>query len=1219
MFTATPQTNRRVTRANLNQSLNQTNDLTNTSFNLASTPAHATNLNTTANLFNTNKRFKSAIQAQANVAITPSTSKARPVNPPVFTSSAASHYQLLQDDNFSRVVMHSFLPDVVLRELKQDDKESFAYGRIDKQQNVLIIIGNVLFVWNRDNSAQPCLIIELRNNEQIKHPETSAERVEILTSAATGLISEVLFASESGGLSFYEIPDNFVEISARTASNIQISALGRNECILLCTRYSSTNNSNLFILGTNLGRMFGLNIRGGTMEIIDSQAKAGLFTGLTRMFNWSTAPSEQQSSVALRAIIPWANNCLFGVKDDSVVLWRYTANAQNQLFTSQLPEIAETLRSSKEQLRFLHGNIANNELILLVFKQDTSEFYLFVYNIHTETTLIYSHFIQCNISLSGGNFPLETYNFRVAIAETSMNQEPLAYISCRKELFMVETAISSNFLSCRVNFNGKNILGSGICSGLTDQQEESEVCALLCADYGVVEAKFKGEHAILTSKISENSDFPLSSINRPQIGEIQRNSAETRGRQDFSGSESKEGSVSEQLWTCFQLFFNGQTTAAQLKFNQITQNSATSIDFNAISLDFARRIANSRHFLNNSRDSSDLPSSNAYFQLLNNTLAEKTALYSAFLQFLGQNNLWHGPLTPSTQCKLAEIGEFLASVTAVRALVNENQGDFSDSTDYIEVRASTLLKLMRLAVESRGEAALLSSGLSYSDLFFSNITAVADLFTLIDQFEAENCTIQATESAQAKRNKALATHSINGIVFTVLTAAAQYREQFGAIFPLKNSAFDTETHWITARTSKRYVLVHLEHVSHTISALASVPSANSTQNSFFSHLRSDLYQSLHSVARCLLHSYAENQSIFYAADRNKAVSLLFSALPADLGTSIDCVYQFAAEFHDFNAILELTQQEAKQTTSKAKVSQRLNEYLVLFQQDFALEMFNFYFKRGWQGNLLQFQADPSVLQRYNAWLSEYLMNFPQFAWIHAINRSDFAVAAQILQEICSSAAKNTELNIETYKSLLSVSKLSLLSTGISPSAASVQFLNDLLDCAEAQIYLDKRNSIQNGPVLDHKALILRLIELATKGNSQDSVAPFILSAEVAFKARFGPKNSSNPSESPELGEILQFIYGQAINLDISAWKSIEKGKSESIGGESWKGGYKQTVFYQLQQHLASYNYYDRQGVAEKSLQQTLNNAENLAPELNNPTMKAIILQANIIAATEAHQ
>ena len=473
---------------------------------------------------------------------------------------------------------------------------------------------------------------------------------------------------------------------------------------------------------------------------------------------------------------------------------------------------------------------------------------------------------------------------------------------------------------------------------------------------------------------------------------------------------------------------------------------------------------------------------------------------------------------------------------------------------------------------------------------------MGDVFDCVEAVVQAECQVEGDDEAQVRRMKVYGLQALNTVLDTLLSEAARYRSEAAALHPLPPSS-TPGLQWTFRPAVRQALAFHCQFVGRTIVAITPASSLHT--------LRIDLFQFLLRIARSLLLDYAAYTHTSradtatlaeYTERRAELILLLRGCLPRDQGSRVDVVYELAAEFQEFAAIIAMAEEEGEEEERE----RRLQHYLQLFGEPFARVLFHSYYAQQRASRLFRLHQPAE----YEGWLLSFLSQHPELEWMQQTAMGQWEEAGSTLMDVTAQGEGEAgdAWTWSHQKTLWSMSKLALLCAADTPStttAASLVLVNDALDVSTAQAYAAQGDPSR--PLLPHTELVHTLLSLPHvgvgekgKGKSHRGVGvetdmdgemtPFLLAVEVYHKGVF--PWSSGAAGGVMSGEellLLERLWLSVYDKDRAVLRELSEQRRREVS-DAWLMEVRRTRLYALWFHLVAYDWYGKRSRFEVSFE-----------------------------------
>ena len=1079
------------------------------------------------------------------------------------------------------------MPDEALRlyeeEELDEDNGPEASGRVTDEGCCIVLREDEVVLWSAADDFEPLPPYQLR----LPAPSSSPQQLASMPSSSPASIS-LLCVSDDGELSAWQQPSSPAASDSPAAllAFHRLSLAREETCTQLIVLPPSASPLTTAVVGTSAGRLLALQLFCSSFppsvsSVADSGRKGGgrvwsSLASMTRLLRWSTAggDSEQQqwptSRLPVLSLLPYhhaADSGVFSLTADLISQWSLQSGQPSLVWSAALDELTE----EGDGLELLEMTAAASQLFLLFRRTRRGE----------ET--------RAYVAVYGVDFsaeaPLDADPTVIALPSSLSSAAHLG-VSVQEDCYVFVWAAAAvcvlnvsnlNFAPSAFVFSSPLLVGGGMLvdaaslrTGNILPQYDHARCLLLAAGYGVL-------HAQYDDRKLNDAEATASSL----LGV------------DLSSGDADADSAQTALSVAFHLYRHGQTRAAALRLRQAQAEAVLPLDAASPQLD-SLVLTVGKRIVDGQGDAGEEEAGEAVPLQLSNQLAAKQRAFATFLQFLHEHGL-HELLSTSARFSLSTFAEQLAALLGLRHLLNSYPRSTTKSDlEYLQQRERVMLAVMEDCCSrraERGEGA--AGGGSVSERFFQSVTQVGDVFDSIPAVLQRDCVVLGSDSEQRRRDSCFALQALNTAVDTLLTDAARYREANRQLHSLPPSC-PHPPHWTALPATLRSVDTHCHFLAAAIVAIRDFASLSS--------LRVDLFHYLLRLSRSLLLEYVdrvtddkadEQTRVDYERTRAEMVALLRRCLPSDQGSRADVLYDFAAEFKDFESIISMLETEDEDGRQ-----QRLTHYLSRFGLQFATPLFSRYHSERKVTRLLSLHEPPE----YEEWLLQFLSGHGELQWMQAVQLGRWQQAGEVLLQTAETGRgeEGESWSWSHQKTLWSLGKLAFLCAEGEQDEQQRQrvlaAVNDQLDVSAAQSYA--ANGDPDAPMLPPAALISRLLALPHLSSAASAAAaspafyplkadaeaqqmmPFILAVEVYVKALFPAASLSALLTGSEL-LVLERIWLSALQADRAELQELSRLRAERLS-DGWVLGLQSLRLYRLWQHLHSFGYYGRQTRFEES-------------------------------------
>ena len=1148
------------------------------------------------------KRLKLTTMPSPSLSQPSSMHSSMPTGPATAAATTTRPKQLIHATAALSLALHSFIPEAVLRMYQQsederedgDDDSNVVTGRVTETGWCIALSGDAAVLWRTaDYSAAVSHSLTLSSIVSSAHL--------ILTLPTSSDALRLIAITDDGDVCHWSASS-----TTSTAASIHQLPLTRDEsctrAVLLPASDEAVNSTSIAV-GTSQGRILLLQLdtsiaQPRVIHTSESSRKGSTvwssLASVGRILRWSKAAgsSTHRASDAEVVSLVWYRSAedegVFALTRDMLCQYSLAGDQPTLLYSSTLDELAP----GDYQLRLESMTASSSSLYILFQRSDSSDD-----NSVSTHVATYSVDLSAQQPIDVANvLPVPSFVVDAVGVGVSERDSTVVHVWSRSGVAVLN-ATDTSIAPASFSFASNVVLGGGmeverpvLHDGAVLPAYEDARCLLLCAGYGVVEVNDSWQQ-------------------RPKLDELSSSVDSLSLQPRRADAESAEGA----LRVAFYLHTQGQSAASRMRVDDAWKHQllphtssstlpAASPQLDTIILRYAHSLIDTT--------SSALVTADRTPELLLDDLTSKQQSLQQFMQFLHANGLYN-LLSASARVGLLTAGEQLAGLAGVRRLLNT----FPDSRlksdmEYVATREQVMLAVMRGCVQRRaGQAAAAAGGLGQRQIshrFFSEVTAVGDMFSSIADVVARECHIEATDSKDTRRDKAYALQAINTVIDTLLSAAARYRAEQAAVHTMPPSA-PVPQRWTFQPTVRSMLHNHCAVVNECISAISS--------SAALSSLRVDLFQYLLRIARSLLLEYADyltshrtdsTVSAEFARTRASLVSLLRSTLPADQGSRRDVLYDFAAEFQDFVSLVSLADEE-----TDALRESRLVAYLQQFGATFAGVLFDVYRTAGCTSRLLSIH-EPA---EYDNWLLQFLSQHRtdggwmqsdgEVQWVQQVELGQWEAASETLVEVARhvNALNKADGHIgddactwSQQQTLWSLSKLALLcEDDVAADNPRLTEVNNQLDVSIAQAFAAERDI--NKPLLSPDLLIDRLLAVPHSRRRavaadlpnlppvrhqplEEDMVSYYQAVEVYVKALHPLSHSSDKTTADEL-LVLEKVWYALYDADAAGLRQVV---ADWVGRVSdvWRSEVRRLHLYAMWHHLRLYDWYGRRDKFELS-------------------------------------
>lgn len=384
-------------------------------------------------------------------------------------------------------------------------------------------------------------------------------------------------------------------------------------------------------------------------------------------------------------------------------------------------------------------------------------------------------------------------------------------------------------------------------------------------------------------------------------------------------------------------------------------------------------------------------------------LEEKLDVHRQFLDFLKVVRIWsqlslvnyNGCVSP-TKLILCEHEEKIVMAIAIKNLHQELDDIFEPAID----------RLIDLRREESEE-----SHLSANDRFYRQVTKIHEILPVLIQFEEEE--LLACMNSPKDGLKLVLT--ISDIVINVFHEVRRFKASNPELYDnlaAKNIEYVPLTATVGPNGIRTSLLKQLDVLIKNSTRTDAVLAGQDDET----QLKGIIYQKIVDISDIILEGYVNHlKTIDETSERFKLINKSFDAdrtqciKPLLQAKQYERACSLAEKYHDFETLVRSCEELDNKT--------KLNRYVEEFKEKgFSEFLFKWYMKEGKQGKMLTTRSQD---------LSNFLKDHDDINWLHYIGMDKFNDAANSLQIL----AAKTDENINKKKTLLSLSKLCLLTNG----------------------------------------------------------------------------------------------------------------------------------------------------------------------------------------------
>ena len=1079
----------------------------------------------------------------------------QPPPPPTSLYPSSGIRKLLHSSSDLLLSLQSFLPPLALDWASSPSLP--VSGRVTDDGWCLLTRGSSALVWRANPTDTP-----LSYDLSLHHPSSSPHLIAPVPSPSPDTDGDgshaLLLVSDDGHVSWWREPLPGTAPSPPSPPLTHLSFSRDESATCALTLPQSPHAPTTLVVATSHGRLFALTLAasasGTTPPAVDAvvgtrtQRRAGLLSSLASLLPWGGGAGDGEAEVL--SIVWWR-----GARDEGVWTlsttalkqWRVDDDGVEAVWAFDLSALAE----AGETVEGVALATSSSSLFLLFHRSFAAA--------GDDATDSSAHIAEFPVDPSADEpfdaasavWPLPPHLSSASHLGVSQRADVWLYAWSTWAVAQVN-ASNSSMPPSSYAFSSPLVLGGGVTVDAASRRQGSPLpafdhahCLLLCASYGVVQAEPRGDETALPP--------PL-------------------GLSDAAGDPA-----TDCLGLAFHLHRHGQTQAAAMRLQRAwaddylpggADGPTPSPELDHAAVTVARDLVDGREEAAGGGGEEERAAA------LSVALAAKQRALGGFLAFLHHHALYPLLHTPA-RTALLTLAEQTAALLGLRRLLNAVPlRPTRSDVEYLEERERVLLLLMQHCLRRRSaRSPLPRRGASVSEAFFQQVSGVGDVFDCVEAVAAAECDVEAVDAPQAKRLRCYGLQALNTALDALLSEAARYRAEAAALHPMPPSAVQG-WQWTFEPRVRRALTAHCHFVARTIRAIA--------DRTLLHPLRVDLFQFLLRIARSLLLDYAAYTGDTpadaatrdeYHSRRGELLQLLRDCLPVDLGSRVDVVFDLAAEFEDFVAMVRMAEGEGEEERER-----RIGQALQAFGQPFARVLFDEYYAAHQTTRLFRMHQPAG----YDEWLLAFLTAHPELQWVQQVAMDRWAEAGATLTLVAAQGGDETgeEWTWAHQKSLWSLGKLALL-CGEGVDEAAVGRVDDALDVSTAQAYAAQGDPHQ--PLLPSVELVLRLLSLPHKGGArgeeeggrgiEESMTPFLLAMEVYHKGSFPWSRAKGGVMGGDELLLLERVWLSLYDVDRAELRGVsERRKRQASDG--WMAEMRRLHLYAMWRHLVEYSFYD---------------------------------------------
>lgn len=1059
---------------------------------------------------------------------------------------------LIAQSGHATLSLYSFLPDSVV-ELCAQYPQSESCARVDVSGYGLFASTNSLIVWkisetNESHAIQKHMSINDDCNNIM-------DRVCLIENSDD--MPSVMYITRSGAVYFSAWNDQLSSLS-------QVSNM-RDDHITCITPIRDT----IFLIGTAQGRLIAMFVDGDTIHqslprvsLVDVTKKAnGMLSGLVsvtgRMLRWSTASTQSyhQSDKPVLAIIPYfVDGEDFGayvLHQDILAQWRVMGSERILLWSTAFNCVFD---GQREVRAVSMASTKSNLAVLFSVQNEMAEFFrVAMFDVASDSTPPIDQYSRI-ISLSSRT----NYPSHIALSDGDV---PTLFVWSKQDIWVSHLSASADDDDVSAySFNATAIQGGGLICKFNHEiralpSYRQAECLIVTTETGLIDVRY--------SVNGNESDVMTSTVNTISLDSV---------------------APVDLLKTSLFFYQRDQLSASRLKLESARLiPSMPSLDSQSPALDSA--------LLTLARQLMEAPVKHVNE---NNSLQTKIDNYESFLGFLHAHQL-DSILSPNAHSTVLMFGEFAAIALSLLSLLQSTERALEKSTTdrkIAEQRQKMLYSVMEHCVQQ-------SSKSFNPDQFFTHLTKLSNIFAGCLATEQKCQPVNQASSAKQQDDCCYSLQAINSILDVIFTESARYHETHAS---LNNRTPQHSVRWTVSTEARSCVKSHCELLASTLFHIKTLPSS-------FNSIRIDLFAAYLRLARLFLlelHDHIrmcpqDAQSITqFTSLRSLFVKDLRRLLPVDLGSHIDVVIEFAAEFHDYESLISIT--TAAPTQKHDDHTQQLvylNSCVHRFGQQFAQVLFRVAIEQQHPSLLFSLPSPPA---EYSAWLAQFLSDNPELSWIVDIDEQRFTHASSTLFDFAQiNNAVELGMTWSQQKVMFSISKLCLLcDEHDSLNRDKMRCLDEALDVCDAQTIASQG---VDSSLLSPEQLINRLLELAVapsdpnayysteKERIETDTEPFLQAFDVFHKALFPLRLTSNEEDFQKY-QVLSAIWSAVVQVDypklVDSIKEMNSGRS--LDQMQLPAGLEDTKLWAVWSYLRGVDHYNRRPEFDSTFQMFLDKA-----------------------------
>lgn len=393
--------------------------------------------------------------------------------------------------------------------------------------------------------------------------------------------------------------------------------------------------------------------------------------------------------------------------------------------------------------------------------------------------------------------------------------------------------------------------------------------------------------------------------------------------------------------------------------------------------------------------------------IITNQIEEKIRTHRLLIEFLRNTNIWErlgsaslkGTTEVLTKRILIEHTEKMIASLTLKKLHN----------DYNSILEAAIEKVLRQRNTT------LPPRLTPQDIFYRQTSRIEELIIALIEWQSE----QIDDNSSSSRDLLNCLLSTTNILITVFQEICHFRQTQGSLYEWSSNSKCEYNPWTSSGGQNGIRTALLKQFDFLVTF--GIESTKGTAIEEDIQLKGAVCQKIVELSDIILDGFVCQLRSIDSSQRYQAVERSFETCrhkciePLIRVRQYDRATALAEKYLDFDILIQICE--------KLNETERLKRYLVDFaHKGFAEYLFKWYLKEGKQGKLLSMTANIQTL-------SNFLMPHEQLNWLHQIHLDQFNEASLTLKKL-GFEEKNF---LGRKKTLLSLSKLSALAAGLTPS------------------------------------------------------------------------------------------------------------------------------------------------------------------------------------------